>query len=143
VIGNVVKRFSTEKNTKEVVARMNGKKTKIAVVMSGGRVAEHFGRCEEVMIAEVETGKIKSREILPAPPHDCSALPNLFVEKGVESVIAGGIGGGAINNLNRAGVRVYAGVEGSPEDALESLLAGTLTPGAEACGGAHGDRFAH
>ena len=139
VISEVVKRFSTEKKTEELVAAMNGENMKIAIVMFGGRVAEHFGKCEEILIAEVEAGKVKSREVVPAPPHDCAALPNLFVQKGVTSVIAGGMGAGAINNLERAGVRVYAGVQGSPEDVLESFLAGTLASGAAVCGGGHDD----
>lgn len=111
---------------------------KIAIVMLGNEVSEHFGRCEKVMIVEIDAGEIKSREILPAPPHDCSALPNLFIENGVDSVIAGGMGAGAIQNLGRAGVRVYAGVAGSAEEALGSFLAGTLNTSDPMCGGGHG-----
>jgi predicted Fe-Mo cluster-binding NifX family protein len=111
--------------------------------MHGGRISEHFGKCEEIMIAEIEAGEVKSREVLPAPPHDCAALPNLFVQKGVGSVIAGGMGAGAIQNLEHAGVRVYAGVQGSPEDALGRFISGTLTAGVAACGGGHDDGCAH
>ena len=139
VIGAVVERFSDENKPEETISITKGENMKIAIVMSGGKVSEHFGKCEEVMIVEVEAGKVKSREVLPAPPHDCAALPNLFVQKGVESVVAGGMGTGAIQNLERAGIRAYAGVQGLPEDALESLLAGTLASGAAVCGGGQGD----
>lgn len=143
VIGEIVKMFSDAKKDDDAAGVAKGDSMKVAVVLAGGEVSSHFGRCEEVLIAEVEGGEIKSREVLPAPPHDCAALPNLFVQKGVKAVIAGGMGGGAIQNLERAGVRVYAGVQGSPEEALKSMAAGTLSTGVAACGGDHGDGCAH
>lgn len=144
VMEAVIERFPVDGGNRSSEETREGDGMKVAVVMSGGEISSHFGRCEEVLIAEVEGGEIKSREVLPAPPHDCSALPNLFVEKGVTSVIAGGMGAGAIQNLQRAGVRVYAGVSGSTEEALKSLAAGTLVPGAAVCaGGEHHDGCAH
>ena len=138
VIGEVVKRLSTEKKTEEVRAEMNGETMKIAIVMSRGEVSPHFGRAEEFMVVEVEDGEIQNREVLRAPAHECGALPALFAQKGVESVIAGGIGGGAMQHLESAGIHVYAGAKGSPEDALGSFLAGTLTSSEEICGGGMG-----
>lgn len=144
VIGAVAERFSPLGKVEErQAASENGGSMKVAVVMSGGQVSSHFGRCEEVMIAQVDDGEFRTLELLPAPPHDCSALPNLFVQKGVKAVIAGGMGAGAIQNLERAGVRVFAGVQGPPEEALRSLVAGTLAPGVAICGGDHGDGCAH
>jgi len=144
VMEAVIERFPVDGGNPSNEETREGDGMKVAVVMSGGEISSHFGRCEEVLIAQVEGEEIKSRELLPAPPHDCSALPNLFVEKGVTSVIAGGMGAGAIQNLQRAGVRVYAGVSGSAEEALKSLVAGTLVPGAAVCaGGEHHDGCAH
>ncbi len=108
---------------------------KVAVVMEGNRVSQHFGKCERVMLATIEDGRMKSREIIDAPEHDCSALPRLFAERGVDYVIAGGLGGGALANLDQAGVKVLAGVEGLADDALDGFLAGTLEPGEAACSG--------
>lgn len=139
VIGDVVKRFSNDKEVEDVPGTQEGESMKIAIVMFGGEVSPHFGKCEEVMIAEIEDKKLKSRDVVPAPPHDCSALPNMFVQKGVSSVIAGGMGAGAIQNLERAGIHVYAGVQGSPEEAIESFIAGTMARGVAVCdGGDHG-----
>ncbi|MDD5448215.1 MAG: NifB/NifX family molybdenum-iron cluster-binding protein [Actinomycetota bacterium] len=117
---------------------MDEGKMKIAVVMSGGEISPHFGRAEEFMLVEVEGGKIQGREIRRAPAHECGALPLLLAQEEVESVIVGGIGSGAIQHLEGAGIHVYAGVEGSPEDALGSLLAGTLSSSGEICGGGMG-----
>ncbi len=143
VISVVVRRFSDEKKQAVPAAASRTESIKIAVVVSEGEVSPHFGRAEEVLIAEIDDGKVKSRETVPAPPHDCSALPNLFVQKGVTAVIAGGMGAGAIQNLEHAGVKVFAGVSGSPEAAIESFVSGTLATGAAVCGGDHKDGCAH
>jgi len=113
---------------------------KIAIVMEDSQVASHFGHCEKFMLVSIENGEITAREVIDAPEHDCSALPRLFAASQVEYVIAGGLGGGAMANLQRAGVKVIAGIEGGAEDALGSFLAGTLTGGEPTCGGggAHG-----
>jgi predicted Fe-Mo cluster-binding NifX family protein len=125
------------KLTKRDVVDLSGGSMKIAIVMEDSRVAAHFGHCEKVMLVEIEEGEVCSREVLDAPEHDCGALPRLFAQRQVECVIAGGLGGGALSNLNRAGVKVIAGVQGTAEDALGSFLAGTLVGGDAVCGG-HG-----
>lgn len=111
---------------------------KVAIVMEDSLVAPHFGHCQKVMLATIENGEVSSREVLDAPEHDCGALPRLFDERQVECVIAGGLGGGAIANLNRAGVKVIAGIQGTAEDALGRFLSGTLVGGDAVCGG-HGE----
>jgi Mrp family chromosome partitioning ATPase/predicted Fe-Mo cluster-binding NifX family protein len=138
VIGEILARLSGQRKTEEVIAEMDEETMKIAIVMSGGEVSPHFGRAQEFMVVEVEDGEIRNREVLSAPAHECGALPALFAKEGVGSVIAGGIGGGAMQHLERAGIHVYAGAKGSPEDALGSLLAGTLVSSEEICGGGMG-----
>lgn len=55
--------------------------------------------------------------------HDLAAyLKNL----GIEILILGNRGQGAINALNNAGIHQLAGITGSPDDAVEAFLAGTL-----------------
>ena len=125
------------KTQKSEENKMNGGNVKIAIVMEDSNVAPHFGHCEKVMLVTIENGEVDSREVLDAPEHNCGALPRLFAERQVEYVIAGGLGGGALANLNRAGVKVVAGVQGTAEDAIGRLLAGTLIGGEAVCGG-HG-----
>ena len=115
-----------------------GGNMKVAIVMEDSLVAPHFGHCQKVMLATIENGEVSSREVLDAPEHDCGALPRLFAERQVEYVIAGGLGGGALANLNRAGVKVLAGIQGTAEDALGRFLSGTLVGGDAVCGG-HGE----
>jgi len=44
----------------------------------------------------------------------------------VDAVVVGGIGGGALRTLNRAGVKVYRAVEGSVHENLELTRRGVL-----------------
>lgn len=119
-------------------AKVEGGNMKIAIVMEGNDGSPHFGHCEKVMLVTLENGEVSAREVVGAPEHDCGALPRLFSERQVEYVIAGGLGGGAVANLNRAGVKVIAGIQGPAEDALGQFLAGTLAGGEAICGGGQG-----
>ena len=120
------------------IAKVEGGNMKIAIVMEGNDVSPHFGHCEKVMLVTLENGEVSAREVVGAPEHDCGALPRLFSEQQVEYVIAGGLGGGAVANLNRAGVKVIAGIQGPAEDAIGQFLAGTLAGGEAICGGGQG-----
>ena len=60
------------------------------------------------------------------------ALAGMLREIGLIILICGGIGGGARKALQEAGIRLYAGVSGDADRAVDSLLAGTLVQNAEA-----------
>ncbi len=109
----------------------------VAIVTEGDRVSQHFGRSDGFLLVGIENGRVVSRESMLAGCHDCGALPLLFRERGVELVIAGGLGAGALQRLRHAGIRVVAGINESVEDALAALLAGNLQGGDPSCSG-HG-----
>jgi Mrp family chromosome partitioning ATPase/predicted Fe-Mo cluster-binding NifX family protein len=141
LVGALMKRIESIKEVAvpaDGTAKVEGGNMKIAIVMEGNDVSPHFGHCEKVMLVTIENEEVSSREVLDAPEHDCGALPRLFSEQQVEYVIAGGLGGGAVANLNRAGVKVIAGIQGPAEDALGKFLAGTLAGGEAICGGGQG-----
>ena len=50
------------------------------------------------------------------------AMPRL----GVDTLICGGIGAGARQALAQAGIRLFPGVQGPADEAVQALLAGTL-----------------
>lgn len=50
----------------------------------------------------------------------------------MDTLICGGIGGGAQNALNAAGIRLICGVSGSADSAVEALLRGKLEYSTEA-----------
>ena len=52
------------------------------------------------------------------------ALAGFLVAHGVDTLICGGIGGGA--ESCQAGIRLFGGVSGSADEAVNALLAGNL-----------------
>jgi predicted Fe-Mo cluster-binding NifX family protein len=110
----------------------------VAIVKDGERVSSHYGQAEGFMLAEVDGGAVKSRSVIPAPAeHSCGGLAELFLEHRVNTVIVGGIGGGAIQHLNAAGIDIVAGASGSIDEVLSSYVDGSLVPGDAVCGGEH------
>ena len=54
------------------------------------------------------------------------SLAGFLMQHGVDTLICGGIGGGAQMALARAGIKFYGGVSGMADEAVEALLGGTL-----------------
>ena len=50
----------------------------------------------------------------------------------VDALICGGIGGGAVNAIQEAGIKLYAGASGNTDAVVEALIAGTLDANGEA-----------
>ena len=111
----------------------------VAVVKEGERVSPHYGQSEGFILAEVDKGSIKSRSTIQAPAqHSCGGLAELFLQHRVDTVIVGGIGGGAIQHLSAAGINIVAGASGNIDEVLTSYVDGSLVPGEAVCGGEHG-----
>ena len=111
---------------------------RVAIVQDGEMVSSHYGQSKGFVLAEVDNGSVKSRSTVQAPAeHSCGGLAQLFLQHQVDTVIVGGIGGGAIQHLNAAGINIVAGASGSINDVLSSYVDGTLIPGDAVCGG-HG-----
>lgn len=99
---------------------------KIAVTYDDGQVFAHFGHCKSFKIYEVEDKAVKSSEVVSAVGSGHGALTGFLKGLGVEALICGGIGGGARAALKEAGIWLYPGVEGSADDSVAALLAGSL-----------------
>ncbi len=99
---------------------------KIAVTAQHDEVFPHFGRTPEFYLVTAEDGKIKEEAIIAAPAEGHGALVGFLVSQGVNTLICGGIGGGAINGLRSAGIKVYAGASGPVKEQVLSLLSGQL-----------------
>jgi len=106
----------------------------LAIPVSGGKLASHFGHCEEFAFIETLKGKISGTEMRTPPPHEPGVLPRWIHEQGVDVLIVGGMGERAQELLRKEGVEV---VIGAPMDAPESLanqyLTGTLLTGNNVC----------
>lgn len=111
---------------------------KIAVTYEGGNVFQHFGHSQYFKMYETEGGAVRASEVIPTDGFGHGALAGFLRGRGVEALICGGIGGGAIAALAEAGIRVYAGVSGSADGAVQAFLRGELAEGAEAACSHHG-----
>ena len=108
---------------------------KIAVTYDDGQIFQHFGKTEKFQIFETDNNRILSSVIVDTDGQGHEALADFLADRGVDSVICGGIGGGARSALEQAGIYVFGGVGGSPEAAVLAMLNGTLTYSAgETCG---------
>lgn len=111
---------------------------KIAVTYEGGNVFQHFGHSQYFKVYDVEGNAVRASEVVPTDGFGHGALAGFLRKRGVEALICGGIGGGAIAALAEAGVRVYAGVSGSADGAVQAFLRDELSEGAEAACSHHG-----
>ena len=100
---------------------------RIAVTYENGNVFQHFGHTEEFKIYDIEDGKIAESRVIGTNGTGHGALAGLLAAGGVDVLICGGIGGGAQAALAEAGVKLYGGVSGSADAAVQALLDGTLT----------------
>lgn len=106
---------------------------KIAVASEGKMVTEHFGHCEGFTIFDSENNVIKGKEFIPNPGHRPGFLPVFLHEKGVNVIISGGMGGGAIEIFNEKGIKVITGASGDAHMAVEHYLQGNLKSTGSVC----------
>lgn len=99
---------------------------KIATTHENGQVFQHFGHSEQFKLYEIEDGKVVSSKVIDTAGSGHGALAGMLMMNGVDALICGGIGGGAQNAIRGFGIKLYAGVQGSCDDAVAALLAGTL-----------------
>lgn len=119
-------------NLSKILANQRNLKMKIAVTAQNTQVFPHFGRTPEFYIVSAEDGKITEENIIQAPAEGHGALVTFLVSQGVDALICGGIGGGAVNSLRAAGIQIYAGASGPVKDQVLSLLSGQLPEQGEA-----------
>ena len=104
-----------------------GTKTmRIAVTYENGEIFQHFGHTEAFKLYDVEDGKIAGEQIVPTNGRGHGALAGFLNAVKADALICGGIGMGAQMALADAGIRLYAGVQGSADEAAKALAEGTL-----------------
>ncbi|NBI08001.1 NifB/NifX family molybdenum-iron cluster-binding protein [Senegalia massiliensis] len=99
---------------------------KIAVASEKDLVTEHFGHCENFNIYEVEGNNIIKNESITNPGHKPGFLPNFLNDLGVNVIISGGMGAGAINIFNNKNIEVITGAHGNARKLVESYITGEL-----------------
>jgi predicted Fe-Mo cluster-binding NifX family protein len=100
--------------------------------MEDGYVSEHFGRARYFVIADIENGEVKSKEIVENPvygAHRPGAVPRFLIEKGVQCIVCGGMGPSAEEIFRRKGIEVMMGISGKIDEVLEKLAKEELEGG--------------
>jgi len=109
---------------------------KIAIPTRGNIVDDHFGHCEAYTVFSIdENKKIISSEILLSP-QGCGCKSNIagvLKEKGVTIMLAGNMGGGALNVLTNQGIEVVRGCTGEVRQLAETFLKGNIEDSGEGC----------
>lgn len=109
---------------------------KIAVPTThDNRVDAHFGHCEFFTVFTIEDGVIKSSQKVESL-QGCGCKSNIvstLQEMGVEIMLAGNMGGGAVNVLNHHGIDVYRGCDGDITNLVLDFIKGELVDSGVSC----------
>ncbi len=109
---------------------------RIAIPLAGGRLAAHFGHCEEFALVDVDGGTPPGLTVrsVPAPPHQPGLLPRWLQEQRVNTVIAGGMGSRAMALFAESGIQVVTGApDEGPEALARAFLDRSLVTGGNVC----------
>ena len=106
---------------------------KIAVSCKGTQIWAHFGHCENFMVYDVEGDVIGTETSVANPGHKPGFLPNFLADMGVNVIISGGMGGGAVDIFNERGVEVVLGAQGESKNAIKEYVAGRLKSTGSIC----------
>ncbi len=99
---------------------------RIAVTYENGQIFQHFGHSEFFKVYEVEGDKIVSSQVVSTNGSGHGALAGVLHALNADALTCGGIGGGAQMALAQAGIRLYGGVQGDADAAVEAFVAGNL-----------------
>ena len=109
---------------------------KFAIPLAEGKLTNHFGHCASFALVDTDpiTKTILNRKDIDAPPHQPGLLPPWLAEKGVNHIIAGGMGQRAKDLFAEQGITVTVGAPNeTPEILVMEFMAGTLQVGNNAC----------
>ncbi len=108
---------------------------KVAIPTRDGHVDDHFGHCHHYTIYTVEDKHILSVEELPSP-EGCgckSGIAAVLASMGVEVMLAGNMGEGAKNLLQKHNIRVIRGCSGEIETLIKSFILGFVFDSGVGC----------
>ena len=99
---------------------------KIAVTYENGEIFGHFGHTKQFKVYETENGKILSSKVIDTKGSGHGALAGMLSALNIDVLICGGIGGGAQMALAQAGIKLFGGVQGDADKAVEAFLENAL-----------------
>ncbi len=109
-----------------------------------GNVFQHFGKTQFFKIYEIEDGKILSSEVIDNGGNGHHALPPYLKSLGVETLILGNRGQGAIDAIAASGLKEIPGITGPADEAAALFAKGELKGNFDAkCDHHHGEHHEH
>ncbi len=123
--GHVRFHISQEEWLKGIKAK-GDREMRVAVTYENGEIFQHFGHTEKFKVYDIEDGQIVHEEVVDTNGQGHGALAGFLFGGKVDTLICGGIGGGAQMALKEAGIRLYGGVSGSADAAVKALIEGKL-----------------
>ena len=99
---------------------------RIAVTYENGEIFQHFGHTQQFKVYEVENGAVVASKVIDTNGSGHGALAGVLMSLQADVLICGGIGGGAQMALAEANIKLYGGVSGSCDAAVEAFLANNL-----------------
>ena len=99
-----------------------------------GKLCAHFGHCDLFAMIEAEDQKITKIEYIKPPVHQPGTYPKFLAEKGVNTIISGGMGIKAHEIFTQNNIEVFMGINSDvPVVLVEQYLAGQLVRGENLC----------
>jgi len=114
---------------------------KLAISTDSGMVSEHFGRCPEFTIVDIKNNKVVKKEVIPNPGHATGTIPRFLHDKGVNCIIAGGMGWRAEEFFKEFGIQPIVGVSGKVDDIIKQFIDGKLKSGESTCNPGAGEGY--
>lgn len=115
---------------------------KIALPTRGEKIDDHFGHCEMYTVLTIdENRQIVKTETIPSP-QGCGCKSNIasvLQNHGVTVMLAGNMGGGALNVLTNHGIAVVRGCSGVVEEVAQAWIEGKLSDSGVGCSHHHED----
>ncbi|AAK81104.1 putative Fe-Mo cluster-binding NifX family protein [Clostridium acetobutylicum] len=101
---------------------------KIAIPNNENMINQHFGKSKSFIITTLEDDKIVNAEKISSVEllHQHQGLADLLVKNGVDVVIVGGIGAGALTALRQKGFKVIRGASGIYTEVIKEYINGNL-----------------
>ena len=106
---------------------------KVAISTDNDCVSAHFGRCPLFTIIDIEDGKVTKQESIENPGHHPGLIPKFLNEKGVQCIIAGGMGMRASGFFHEYGIETIVGIQGVISEVIQKLQDGVLKGGESLC----------